>query len=614
MMQSRRPGRLADRPVDVRRRARLLYRGRIDDDADDIADDSRSTRAPHRNTAAANDDDTRLDLFTGGSRTPVDEDLGPGDPDPDPDVTEPGSSAGRTVFVAALVIVAAASVWALVAPQQMTATIRSVTRFAIESLDWLFLLLATGLLVLAVALALSRFGSIRLGADHERPEFSTVSWLSMLFAGGMGAGLVFWGVAEPLTHFRDPPGLEGSTPAAAREAMVVTNLHWGLHAWAIYGMSAMVIAYFAFRLGRRTLVSEPLRVVFPRRHETFFHVADVFAVIAVVFGLVGSLMQGTLQFRSGLASVFGTDQSSGLIGVLIMLALTAAFMLSASTGVDKGIRILSNMNITVTVLLMFFVMFFGPTRYVLETFVTTIGDYVNRLTEISFRLYPYEGLTDWTATWTLNYFLWWLAWGPFVGIFIARISRGRTIREFVLGVVVAPSVFSLLWFATFGGAGLHNELEGRGGLGSLVDDDVSAALFGFLDLLPGAEVIGLVTLFLLFVFLVTSADSGTYVLGLMTSDGDINPSVARKLTWGAIIAVLTTLVLLVGDVDVARAMAVTGAIPFTLVLILQLGAFLHTIRYDSALHTVELHPADDRPTVDTVGPVGTDDPGSRDRT
>lgn len=486
----------------------------------------------------------------------------------------------RAVFGVALAISAMIGAWALVAPGHMTTTTRAMTRFAIESLDWLFLLVATSLLVAAVFLALSRFGNIRLGADHERPEFSTVSWISMLFAGGMGAGLVFWGVAEPLTHYRDPPGLEGSTPAAAREALVITNLHWGLHAWAIYGMSALVIAYFAFRMRRRTLISEPLRAVFPNRSDGFFHAADVLAVLAVVFGLVGSLMQGTLQFRSGLSEVFGTDASSALIGVAIMIVLTAAFMLSASTGLDKGIRILSNLNMTITVALMLFVMFFGPTRYVLESFVTSVGDYGSRLFEMSFRLYPFEGLTEWTATWTLNYFLWWLAWGPFVGIFIARISRGRTIREFVLGVVAVPSAFSLLWFATFGGAALREETEGRGGLGALVDDDVSAALFAFLSRLPAPEVLGLVTLFLLFVFLVTSADSGAYVLGLMTSGGDLQPSTARKLTWGAVVAVLATAVLLVGDVGVARAMAVTGAVPFTLVLILQAGAFAHTIRTD----------------------------------
>jgi glycine betaine transporter len=501
----------------------------------------------------------------------------------------------RLVFTISLGIAAVLFLWAVIAPDQMATAIQSFTGGAIEAVDWFFLLFATSLLIMALVLAFSRFGHMRLGGDDERPEFSTVSWISMLFAGGMGAGLLFWGAAEPLTHYQDPPGLDGSTPEAAREAVVLTHLHWGLHAWAIYGMCALVIGYFAFRRNMRPLTSSPIRFIFPRTPRPALISADVLAVIAVLFGIVGSLVQGVLQLRSGVTAVFETDPESVAIAVGIIVALTIAFLVSASTSVDKGIRILSNINVGLTVTLLVFVMFLGPTRYIFETFLTSFGDYMQRLVELALRLFPFEGLSDWSTAWTLNYFLWWLAWGPFVGIFIARISRGRTIREFVLGVVLVPSVFSVLWFSTFGGAGIFIESEGAGGLGPIVTEDVSAALFAFLDNFPVPGVVALLALLILFIFLVTSADSGTFVLGMMTQDGDENPKVAGKLMWGLILAAITLVITLIGSVPVARAMAVFGAVPFTIVLVVQIVCFLTALRDEPGAPPAVGPPDDESP-------------------
>jgi glycine betaine transporter len=489
----------------------------------------------------------------------------------------------RLVSTISLSIAGALFLWALINPEQMTSVTQGITNTVVENLDWFFLFFATALLVIALVLAFSRYGKLRLGKDDERPEFSTFSWIAMLFAGGMGAGLLFWGAAEPLTHYEDPPGLEGATPDAAREAMIITHLHWGLHAWAIYGMCALVIGYFTFRKGMKPLTSSPIKAVFPRARRGTLVSADVLAVLAVLFGLIGSLVQGVLQLRSGVTAVFQTDPESNAVAAGIVIVLTICFLLSASTSVDKGIRILSNINVTLTVALLVFIVSFGPTRYILETLVTSLGDYLQQLIELSFRLFPYEGLSDWSTAWTLNYFLWWLAWGPFVGIFIARISRGRTIREYVLGVVLVPSLFSVFWFAALGGAGLFIETEGAGGLSALVAEDVSAALFAFLDNFPAAGIISLLAILILFVFLVTSADSGTFVLGMMTQDGAENPKVARKLTWGLILAGMTFVITMLGSVPVARAMAVAGAVPFTIVLVVQLAAFLKTIRSDPGL-------------------------------
>lgn len=409
----------------------------------------------------------------------------------------------NSVFVISVAICGAFGVWGIIAPDQMTGAAQALTGFALDSLDWFFLLLTTGFVILSLLLAAGPYGKIRLGADDDEPEFSMGSWIAMLFAGGMGAGLLFWGAAEPIYHYYSPPGATGETPEAARMAMVITNLHWGLHAWSIYAVCALVIAYFVFRKGAPALISTPIRAAFTGRGiDTLCRTADVLGVVAVIFGLAGSLTMGTLQVRAGLGEVFGLPQNTTM-SIYIILALAVCFYTSAGTGVDKGIKILSNLNMLIAILIMLFIIFVGPTRFIMETFVTTFGDYLGELIPISFRLFPYEGLTDWSAGWTLTYLIWWLAWGPFVGIFIARISRGRTIRQFMVGVVLVPSLFSMLWFATFGGTGFYIELFGSGGLADLVFEDVTKALFALFTYFPLSLLLSIAALFLIFIFLVT---------------------------------------------------------------------------------------------------------------
>ncbi|MEJ2534285.1 MAG: BCCT family transporter, partial [Gammaproteobacteria bacterium] len=264
--------------------------------------------------------------------------------------------------------------------------------------------------------------------------------------------------------------------------------------------------------------------------------------------------------------------------VLILAVLTVAFLTSASTGLGQGIKILSNVNMAMVVTLMLVVLVVGPTAYIMESFVNSVGDYAAALPSYSFRLLSYENQMDWTTAWTLTYLIWWVAWGPFVGIFIARISRGRTIREFVIGVVLLPTLFSILWFAVLGGTGIWIELNGGGGLSELVASDTAAALFAFFDYLPMGRIMGFVALFLIFIFLVTSADSGTFVISMMTSEGRLNPSTPLKLAWGGAIALLTLAILFSGSVEVAKAMAIFGAVPFTLILMIQIVAFLRALR------------------------------------
>jgi glycine betaine transporter len=286
---------------------------------------------------------------------------------------------------------------------------------------------------------------------------------------------------------------------------------------------------------------------------------------------------GTLQVRGGLTQVFGLE-STTTVSLAIMAVLFVAYMLSATTGVDKGIKILSNVNMVVAILLMVVVIAFGPTNFILETFIDSIGGYFSQLPTLAFKLFPYEGLESWTSGWTLTYMIWWLAWGPFVGIFVARISRGRTVREFCIGVILVPTLFSMLWFAAFGGTAIYIEMFGGGGLSELVFADVTSALFLFLDYFPYGAFLGAVACFLIFIFLVTSADSGTFVLSMMTSDGDLNPPLIHKMVWGSLIAILTVGTLLSGSITVAKAMAITGALPFSVILLMQIVGFMRAIR------------------------------------
>lgn len=493
----------------------------------------------------------------------------------------PNESGGSRSFRAAVVGCAIVAVLGVGWPELLESTADALTSAVFGALDWFYVATVTGLLALALWLALGPAGSIRLGRDDEEPEFSTLSWLAMLFCAGMGAGLLFWGVAEPMTHYATPPLGEAGSPRAARQAMVLANFHWGLHAWAIYCVAALVLAYFRFRHGTAYLPGAPIRHAFRGRWVgPAATAADFIAVLAVAFGVAGAMGLGVLQIHSGLSLSVGVP-SAMWVTFVILLVLVVAYMLSAATDLDKGIRILSNLNMSMAIAVLLFVLFAGPTAQLLRGFVNAIGDYSSGLVAISFRLYPYEELGEWLQSWTLTYLIWWIAWAPFVGVFIARISRGRTIREFVLGVLLAPTGFSILWFSVLGGTAFHLETEGAGGISRLVQEDVTVALFAVFDQLPlSAVLIGLAVV-LVFVFVVTSADSATYVLSMMTSQGAMNPPRRRKLTWGILLGAMAAALVASSGVDTVRAIAISGAIPFTFVLLLQLGALIRTVVLDS---------------------------------
>lgn len=443
----------------------------------------------------------------------------------------------------------------------------------------------SAMLLLGLWLAFSRFGSLRLGQPDDVPEFSNISWFAMLFAAGMGTGIMFWGVAEPLTHFRGAPGLEAGTESGADQAMVITAMHWGVHAWAIYAISGLVLAYFCFRRGGRYLPGEPIRSMFSGRWvEPVATFTDLLAILAISFGVAAAMTMGTFQVQTGLSNIFEIDASSNMAAAGILLVLVAAYMTSAATSLDKGIRILSNLNIAIAVALGLFLWAIGPSYHVLKSYIFGLGNYAYQLPKLSIEILSNDSDKAWIRGWTITYFAWWIAWAPFVGVFIARISRGRTIREFILGVIFVPTLFSLLWFSILGGAGLYGELGGSTAITQAMSDGgEAAALFAFFGTFPMAKVLSVVAVLLVFIFLVTSVDSATFVLGMLTSEGSMDPPRNRKLAWGIVLGILGGALTLTRNVDVVKAIAIVGAIPFTFAMFLQIAAFLRALYVDEKL-------------------------------
>ena len=491
---------------------------------------------------------------------------------------------GSGVFLVSLPICIIVALLGIINPDGLARTAGAITDATFRALDWFYMSIIVGFLALSLWLAFGKYGRLKLGGADSEPEFTYSSWLAMLFAAGMGAGLLYWGVAEPVLHFTQAPGSIPGSPAAARNALMMTIYHWGFHAWAVYSVSALVLAYFGFRRQTPYLPGAPLRNALKGRWVApVAWLADVLAIVAVALGVAGAMAIGILQLQSGLHAVAGVSPDSTLVSLVLLLLVVASYMTSAATSVDKGIRLLSNLNMGMAIALMLFVLLVGPTGVLLRSVLSAFGDYVSQLASLSFQLYPYEDETvnTWFRGWTLTYFIWWISWAPFVGVFIARISRGRTIREFVIGVLVAPTLFTILWFAIYGGMGLYEELYGAGGLVALVQQDINTALFAFFDRLPLSLWLSGVGLVLVFIFVVTSVDSATFVLGMLTTNGSLNPPVQRKLVWGVTLGALGAALMFAGNPAAIKAVSVVGAIPFTFILLLQLAALLRALAEDT---------------------------------
>ena len=476
-------------------------------------------------------------------------------------------------------LILAIVLWGVLAPASLGTVFDTALATITRNFGWFYLWVVLGLVVMALILAFSRYGDLKLGGEDDEPEFSIGAWFAMLFAAGMGIGLVFWGVAEPVSHYgAPPPGIAPHTPEAANAAMRYSFFHWGLHPWAVYSIVALAIAFFQFRKGGSALVSTAVQALPWRWVRPLGPVVNVLAVIATAFGVAASLGMGALQINSGLARVLGLPVS-GAAQVGIIVVTTALFLVSAVTGVDRGIKWLSSFNLVMAALLALAVFLLGPTVAIIDTFTTTLGAYASEFVRMSLRMTPFRD-SGWVGGWTVFYWAWWVSWSPFVGLFIARVSRGRTIREFILGTVLAPTLAAFVWFSVFGGTALNMEILQGLPIADAVKADVSTALFSVFDALPlGGLMTGVATVLVL-VFFVTSGDSATLVLGMMSTGGNENPPPRVKVIWGVLVAGIAISLLLAGGVKAVQTATIVFALPFTAVILLMAVALWRGVRDD----------------------------------
>ncbi|SJZ39006.1 glycine betaine uptake BCCT transporter [Selenihalanaerobacter shriftii] len=484
------------------------------------------------------------------------------------------------VFYISLGIVFAIVFWGLLMPENFENTANSIFNFLVSKFGWFYLTSMFSFVVFSIWIAFSKYGSIKLGPDDAEPEYSIISWFAMLFSAGMGIGLVFWGVAEPLNHYMAPLGAQGGTTAAANFAIKKSFFHWGLHPWANYSVFALALAYMQFRKGKPGLTSSifiPL-IGEERASGSIGKFIDILAIFATVAGVATSLGLGTLQINSGLNHLFGIPET-GLVQIIIVAVVTLLFMISAVSGLDKGIKILSNTNITLAVLLVVAAIIIGPTVLIINAFTEGVGAYLNSFIKDSLQIGAFSD-SSWYGSWTIFYWAWWIAWAPFVGTFIARISRGRTIREFVGGVLLAPTLASFIWFATFGSLGINLGT----GIASKAIESTPTAFFVVMQNYPLGSLISFIAICLLCTFFITSADSATFVLGMMSSNGDLNPTTKRKLIWGAIQSSLALALMLAGGLSMLQTASIAAAFPFVFVMIFGMVSLIKALRNEEVVN------------------------------
>ena len=489
------------------------------------------------------------------------------------------------VFISSVVLTLALVFYTVFFNEAATALFSATLGWVSAQLGWFYVLSVAGFLVFIAVIALSRFGKVKLGTEHSKPEFTNLSWFAMLFSAGMGIGLMFFGVAEPVMHYVSPPVGDPETAEAARQAMRITFFHWGVHAWAIYAIVAMSLAYFAFRHGMpMTIRSSLYPLIGERIYGPIGHAVDTFAVLGTLFGVATSLGFGVMQINAGLNYLFGVPV--GVTTQIILIAvITAIATISVALGLAGGIRRLSILNMIFAAALLAFVLIAGPTVFQLQTLVQNTGMYISQLLDMTFNLYAYEP-TDWIGGWTLFYWGWWIAWAPFVGMFIAMVSKGRTIREFVLGVLLVPVGFTFMWMTFFGGTALHMIMvQGISELSDAVAADTSVALFQFLEHLPFSSITAIIATLLIITFFVTSADSGSLVVDRLTSGGDTTSPTWQRIFWAVIQGVLAAGLLLAGGLGALQTATIVSAFPFLIIMILMAWGLMRSLKLDVAKHS-----------------------------
>ncbi len=490
----------------------------------------------------------------------------------------------RNVFLPGLIVLLLLTVVCALFPDATETGLITVQKSIYKNLHWIYSLLVTFFLIFQLALAFSKMGEIRLGADNSEPQYGFFSWIAMLFAAGMGIGLMYYGVAEPMSHYVEP-ALPESTVNPAKEAQLATFFHWGLHAWGIFGVMGLILAYFSFRYKLPLAVRSGLYPLLRERiNGPIGDIVDVFTLVSTFFGIATSLSLGVVQLNAGLEHLDILSERSLLFQSIIIIVVTAAAIASALAGLNKGVKRLSELNLLMTILLVIFILVLGPTTFLFSAFSEGIGNYINQFADLSFKTYAFEkDGRSWFTNWTIMYWAWWISWAPFVGLFIARISRGRTIREYILAVLFVPSLFIFLWMTVFGNGAIWIDQHQAAGALSALAGNADVLLFAFFEQFPFSTPLCVLALFMVVVFFITSADSGILVMNSIASGNKPNTPKWQNAFWGILLAIISIALLSAGGINSLQTMTLITALPFGLIMLFLCMCLL------KALHTDELY-------------------------
>lgn len=475
----------------------------------------------------------------------------------------------RGVTVPSLIFILGVCIFSVLFPEQVNSVLNIIKNFIFINLNWVYVWCVTIFVIFLVFLMFSKYGNIKLGSNDSKPEHSFFSWISMLFAAGMGIGLMYFSVAEPMQHYSSDVFKENHFINRAKNAQLYTFFHWGIHAWAIYGLVGLTLAYFAYRYRLPLSLRSGLYPLLKDKITgKWGNVIDIFALCSTFFGITTTLGFGVVQINSGLDKLNLFPDTGFLYQVIIVLVLVTISVISATSGVNKGIKILSNINILAVIILLLFVLILGPTVYLIGSFTNGLGNYINSFFDLTFNTHVYEKETlPWFYNWTILYWAWWISWSPFVGLFIARISKGRTIREFIAAVLIIPTLFNFIWMTVFGNSAIWIDINvANGALSSLVSDPDSL-MFEFLEYLPLSSILSYLVIGIIIIFFVTSADSGILVMNSISSQNAKNTPKWQMIFWGVLLAVLSLMLLNAGGLQALQTMTLITALPFAVIMV-----------------------------------------------
>jgi glycine betaine transporter len=488
------------------------------------------------------------------------------------------NSQGNSVFIISLLLTLIFIVWGVFFTDNLAKVTTAIYNGSIDYLGWVYLGATLFFVIFSIYLLFSKYGDIRLGKKTDKPDFNTASWLAMLFGAGMGIGIVYWSVAEPVTHYTTPPYGEPYTIDAANTAMKYTFFHWGLDPWAIYTVIGLALAFFQYNKRLPAAISSAFHPILGDRiYGPIGKTIDVLSIFATVFGIATSLGLGAMQVTAGMHDIFGVPNQL-YVQLIVIAVATVLFIISINSGLEKGIQYLSNAAMILSFAIMLMILIVGPTLTIIKVFFNTTGLYISDFIHMSLRLKPF-GKGDWIASWTLFYWAWWIAWAPFVGMFIARVSKGRTVREFVIGVLVVPTLGTCLWMSIFGGSALEIvQNTGSHDLAEYITKNVSLSIFTFFDYLPLSSVLSILGFAVVAIYYITVADTATFVLGMLSEGGTLNPSNKIKMTWGIIQSALAAVLLLAGGLNVLQTASIAAALPFAIIMIVMCFSLLKGLK------------------------------------